>query len=128
MKKYIIVMIGALLGVCAQAKPIEKTKAAAIAARYFAKASHKKKELKLVEGNGMRKVKAANDADAKAFYAFNATDGEGFVIVSGDDQLTEIVGYGDKGNIGAKTYNILGQPVNDGYHGIVIRNGRKMMR
>ena len=101
MKKYIIVIIGALLGVGAQAKPIEKTKAAAIAARYFAKASHKKKELKLVEGNGMRKVKAASDAGAKAFYAFNATDGEGFVIVSGDDELTEIVGYGDKGNIGA---------------------------
>lgn len=37
--------------------------------------------------------------DADAFYIFNAENNGGFVIVSGDDQTTDILGYSDHGNI-----------------------------
>lgn len=33
-----------------------------------------------------------------AFYAYNATDGEGFVIVGGDKRLPRILGYSDSGS------------------------------
>lgn len=33
------------------------------------------------------------------YYVFNASDNRGFVIVSGDDSLTELVGYSDSGTI-----------------------------
>lgn len=39
-----------------------------------------------------------NDSIAP-YYIFNATDGNGFVIVSGDDRLSPILGYSDTGNI-----------------------------
>ena len=35
------------------------------------------------------------DAKSSVFYVFNATDGSGFVIVSGEDRAEEILGYGD---------------------------------
>ena len=34
-----------------------------------------------------------------AFYAFNNSDGEGFVIIAGDDLLPDVVGYAPDGNI-----------------------------
>lgn len=42
-----------------------------------------------------RRHAAASDA---AYYVFNAQDNQGFVIVSGDDRTTEILGYSDKGH------------------------------
>ena len=41
------------------------------------------------------KFKAANPT----FFAFNATDGKGFVIVSGDDAMPAIVGYSNSGRM-----------------------------
>ena len=38
-----------------------------------------------------------NDAAAVAYYVFNAGDGEGFVVVSGDDRTPAILGYADQG-------------------------------
>lgn len=39
----------------------------------------------------------ANKTDA--FYVFNAEDNAGYVIVSGDDRTTEILGYAENGNL-----------------------------
>lgn len=41
-------------------------------------------------------VEVAPDAE---YYVFNASQNQGYVIVSGDDSLTELVGYSDSGTI-----------------------------
>lgn len=47
-----------------------------------------------------QKAPGANEISADAeFYVFNAFDNQGFVIVSGEDSLTELVGYSDSGTI-----------------------------
>lgn len=38
-------------------------------------------------------------SDLAPYYIFNASDGKGFVIVSGDDSMTELVGYSKSGYI-----------------------------
>lgn len=38
-------------------------------------------------------------SDLAPYYIFNASDGKGFVIVSGDDSMTELVGYSKTGYI-----------------------------
>ncbi len=38
-------------------------------------------------------------SDLAPYYIFNASDGKGFVIVSGDDRMTELVGYSKTGFI-----------------------------
>ena len=38
---------------------------------------------------------------SRPYYIFNAEDNKGFVIVSGDDCVPEILGYSDKGNLDA---------------------------
>jgi hypothetical protein len=42
---------------------------------------------------------AVSPIEAPAFYMFNSDDGEGFAIVSGDDDFPEIIGYSDKGQL-----------------------------
>ena len=45
-----------------------------------------------------RKAPGAHGQEAAAFYVFNATDNEGFVLVSGDSRLGDILGYCDRGS------------------------------
>ncbi len=47
----------------------------------------------------MVRAVAASHSDLSPYYIFNAADGKGFVIVSGDDSMTEIVGYSKTGHI-----------------------------
>ena len=46
-----------------------------------------------------QRMKAAGKREkTAAYYAFNIGNNDGFVIVSGDDSLTELVGYSDSGS------------------------------
>ena len=44
-----------------------------------------------------RRAAASNARDS--YYVFNVGDGQGFVIVSGDERTASILGYADSGNI-----------------------------
>ena len=44
-------------------------------------------------------ARSAGSSEEKAFYVFNADDNKGFVIVSGDDRTTDILGYSKTGNL-----------------------------
>ena len=44
-----------------------------------------------------RKAPGTHGKEAAAFYVFNAPDNEGFVLVSGDSRLGDILGYCDQG-------------------------------
>lgn len=52
-----------------------------------------------VEGKTLPSARAKAPQKHDAFYVFNAKDGDGFVIVSGDDRTTEILGYSEHGNL-----------------------------
>ncbi|MDE6226164.1 MAG: C10 family peptidase [Muribaculaceae bacterium] len=45
---------------------------------------------------------AITRSDAQPYYAFNATDGNGFVIISGDDRYSKVLGYSDRGSFDFK--------------------------
>ena len=45
---------------------------------------------------------AMTRSDAQPYYAFNATDGNGFVIISGDDRFSKVLGYSDRGSFDFK--------------------------
>ena len=44
-------------------------------------------------------ARSANPSDGEPFYVFNAEGNKGFVIVSGDDRTTEILGYSKTGKL-----------------------------
>ena len=55
-------------------------------------------DLELRESQQAR-TRAGMENEAPCYYIFNSADGEGFVIVAGDDLLYPILGYSDKGSI-----------------------------
>lgn len=80
----------------AGAAPISRTEALAQAKAFMQKKGISFNEsVKVTEGP--RKVSAGN-VQNPYFYVFNNDNDEGFVIVSGDDRTTPIIGYSDKGH------------------------------
>ena len=53
--------------------------------------------LRLVE-SGRKYMKGSAETQSTPFYIFNVPESKGFVIVSGDDRLPEILGYSDEGS------------------------------
>ena len=51
-----------------------------------------------IKSHPQRMKAAGKQQKTAAYYAFNIGDNDGFVIVSGDDSLTELVGYSDSGS------------------------------
>ena len=45
---------------------------------------------------------AMTRSDAQPYYVFNSTDGNGFVIISGDDRYSKVLGYSDRGTFDVK--------------------------
>lgn len=93
MKKLLILGLSMMFVLLSSAKPISMAKARQIAAGQLRKP--------LVETQlplSLRKRMVALSADTPAFYVFNAKEkNAGFVVVSGDDEMPELVGYSDVG-------------------------------
>lgn len=94
-----ILLVTALLSVDAAQRSYQQAKA--IAERYVQKAGIR------VDGSGMRRTpvkvrKAVKTGEATAesnrFFVFESGSRQGYVIVSGDDLMPEIVGYSKSGN------------------------------
>ena len=92
--KQILFLVALLLAATAIAAPITQNQAQQAAASFLSK-HHPGKVTQLTPVNN-HKFKASG-ANA-AFYIFNATGNQGFVIVSGDDRTTPVLGYVDNGN------------------------------
>lgn len=106
-KRFILVTAAVVHCLGAQAKHVSISKAAAIAAKHMTEVCNMSKKVLPVENSSMLKAQAAGAYTSRrtkqdAYYVFNAEDGNGFVIVSGDDLLPQIVGYSTTGSI---TYN-----------------------
>ena len=89
MKKFYYLIFCTFVGVTANAEQITEQQALQIAAKYA----------DIDTKTYPQRMKAAGKQEkAAAYYAFNIGDNDGFVIVSGDDSLTELVGYSDSGS------------------------------
>ena len=82
-------MLCAFVGITANASQITEQQALQVAAKYA--------DID-IKSHPQRMKAAGKQQKAAAYYAFNIGDNEGFVIVSGDDSLTELVGYSDSGS------------------------------
>ncbi len=87
-------LIVCLLALCSivKADPVDVAKAAKVAERLM-----NKKVYEVAPGAEVRGRMTVAPFDAPAFHVFEASDGKGFALVSGDDEFPEIIGYSDKG-------------------------------
>ncbi len=89
MKRISLLFAFTLIFPSINAEQISESQAASIASKYMQQQPTKTlKALKMANGND-------NNAE---YYIFNAGNDKGFVIVSGDDELTELVAYSDQGS------------------------------
>ena len=89
MKKFYYLIFCTFVGITANASQITEQQALQIAAKYA----------DIDTKTYPQRMKAAGKQEkAAAYYAFNIGNNDGFVIVSGDDSLTELVGYSDSGS------------------------------
>lgn len=91
MKKYFAFLLSATAAMTANAGQISEQQAAAIASKYMPETTTARK---------MARAKSADNAaaDTAPYYVFNFGDNQGFVVISGDDSLTELIGYSREGS------------------------------
>lgn len=56
-----------------------------------------------MQKKSLRRAPSTKKVSTEAYYIFNVEDKDGFVIVSGDDRLPDILAFSDKGNVDMKT-------------------------
>lgn len=83
-----LLAIGAMAAT-ASAEQISESQAMAVATKYM--------QLGQPNRQLVPAPRTATASSAAPYYVFNSSDGKGFIIVSGDDELTEIVGYSTDG-------------------------------
>ena len=98
MKRFTTLLLSSLLlTITVFANPIDPDKAYEIASGVWKNSIKKNSDgaLELIPRNKMSKVgnRFGTKEQTPGFYIFSPVDGQGFVIVSGDDELAPIVGY-----------------------------------
>ena len=88
-RKITTLLLCLFVGITASASQITEQQALQVAAKYA--------DID-IKSHPQRMKAAGMQQKAAAYYAFNIGDNDGFVIVSGDDSLTELVGYSDSGS------------------------------
>lgn len=98
MKKIVFATLVASFALSVFADPIGREEARDIAFAYLNSVRKQVAEpVFAVSQNEVKSIKAYGIVDAPAFYVFNAADSCGFVVVSGDDDFPEIIGYSNDG-------------------------------
>lgn len=104
MKRTTLFTLLLVMAVAAFAGPVTPEKAHEIAVSFWKKNAKLRKDVKLqlAPASSISKVSSRNReiADDAQYYIFSSSDNNGFVIVSGDDQLTPVIGYSDNCNAG----------------------------
>ena len=112
MKKISTLMLLGLAFGSIQAAQISQSQALGVASKYVAVSGPQKL---------VRAVDKSYGGSNAPYYIFNSADGKGFVIVAGDDQLTELVGYSKTGSIDTSNMPVQLQAFLDGYADYVAR-------
>lgn len=80
-------------------KPVSKAQAEKIAAEFMGKRRSVSAPLACMPQRARLMAPGQSAADTPPYYIFNAGNGDGFIIVSGDDAAAPVLGYSDKGAI-----------------------------
>lgn len=75
------------------ASPVNVTDARQVADRFFASATSR-----VASPEGEALTRLSYTAPQERFFVFNRGERGGFIIVSGDDRLPQVLGYGAKGD------------------------------
>ena len=94
MKKYLLVTLSLLVCVLAMAEPISSKKALEIATSYLAKSGAPRRAAAQMSVQPFQTDRQGNPL----MYAVN-NGGDGFVIVSGDDRMRQVLGYSNSGTL-----------------------------
>lgn len=90
MKKLLLLLVCTLAGLSVQAESVSEQEALQKAQLFM--------QDKVFKQNGMRRA-PMKDGKTPAYYIFNAEKNGGFVIVSGDDRMKDILGYAKNGSL-----------------------------
>ena len=82
----------------ANARHISPQEAASVASEFF----NSKGLLTRAGDEAVRVTDRENISDSQPFYVYNSGNGNGFVIISGDDRYAKILGYSDRGSFNFK--------------------------
>ncbi len=98
-KFFLLILLAAILPQSGQARTIDSDEARSIASRFFRASG--------IDNDSPQQVNPVTSglSSRNPYYIFNASGGEGFVIVSGDDRLGTVLGYSDSG-----TFSLDGAP------------------
>lgn len=99
MKRILLSMTALLCVLTAKADPIDLSKARELAAGYMKQGATPVLVSKGISANQRRRKAAATTTPP--YYVFSRGEGQGFVIVGGDDLLPEIIGYTESGDFDA---------------------------
>lgn len=96
MRKIVLVLVALHIAVATSlALPVTRRQAQQSAQKFMALRGNSK-SLSLVRQQP--RATASQQKDAASYYVFNAAEGQGFVIVSGDDRTAEVLGWSDTGS------------------------------
>ncbi len=101
MKKIIVSLTLLTFCIVATANPIDVKTAARTARKILSANQVRNVDVANVEVESKvrDRISDARQTDSPAYFAFNAENNNGFVIISGDDQMPPIVGYSETGSI-----------------------------
>jgi len=95
--KFTLVLLAAFFSISLNAKVVTQQKAMEFATRFFANNAESRSNMvsmKLAWDSNQLPLKARSSGDdSPAFFVFTPSDGEGFVIVAGDDVSVPVLGY-----------------------------------
>ena len=89
-----LLLLACGFAITVDADPIDKQKADSIAKHYLKSGETPN----LVKPKGRLKISALNTNEQAPVYIYKRGEGEGFVIISGDDCLPSVIGYTESGD------------------------------
>ncbi|MBO4811281.1 MAG: C10 family peptidase [Prevotella sp.] len=99
MKQFFLLITSWLfLGTIAMAQKVSLESAAEKAQAFLSKKGHSLQSAEPIIPFAGHAVTRRQQSSVAPFYVFNADDGQGFVIVSGDERTEDILGYAEKGS------------------------------
>lgn len=94
--RYFLSLFLLVLAFIVNARQITPDEAQAVAQDFFNNSSVE--QSRAPRAIRARSLNTAQTEENAPYYIFNASDNNGFVIISGDDRAKKIIGYSDKGN------------------------------
>ena len=90
-----LLLLFLILAVPSFAGKVSKTEAQQIAQKFMTRQMHRSAKARFAATPAKLRLSKSTDQEFAPFYVYNADNSQGFVIVSGDDAIGQIIGYSD---------------------------------